>query len=123
MKDYDFFKAPLNNDIPDMKSSLHFNCHNEIITSFGIKDLTNNEDLRVRSTKIVCTIGKGTNNEQAVRKMIQKGMDVARLNMTYFDTDQESVVVGNIRRASEKEGKDIALMVELTGPSIRILGF
>lgn len=50
-------------------------------------------------------------------------MDVARLNMNYFEPGQEFKVINNIKKASALEKKDVAMMFELTGPYIRVLGF
>lgn len=37
----------------------------------------------MKLTKIVCTIGPSSNNENVIRKMINEGMDVARLNFSH----------------------------------------
>lgn len=55
--------------------------------------------------------------------MIKKGMDVARLNMSYFDIEEQSQVISNIQKASKRAGKDISVMVDLKGPLVRTLGF
>jgi pyruvate kinase len=44
-----------------------------------------NSDIKIRSTKIACTLGRITRSEEAITKMIQKGMNVARINMNYFE--------------------------------------
>ena len=43
--------------------------------------------------------------------------------MSYFETDQESNLINTINKVAEEQGKDIAIMVELIGPNIRVLGF
>ena len=55
--------------------------------------------------------------------MIQKGMNVARINMNYFDIHEQTEIISNIRRSATKEAKDVSIMVDLKGPLIRTLGF
>lgn len=55
--------------------------------------------------------------------MAKKGMDVARINMNYFDFDEQFESVNNVRKACEISGKELAIMVDLKGPLIRTLGF
>lgn len=51
------------------------------------KDNIMNDDLSVRSTKIVCTLGKKTKDVEPIKKMISNGMDIARLNMAFFEVN------------------------------------
>ena len=55
--------------------------------------------------------------------MIRKGMDVARINMNYFEIHEQGDIINNIKKAALKENKDISIMVDLKGPLIRTLGF
>ena len=50
-------------------------------------------------------------------------MDIARLNMNYFEVEDQDEILENIKNAAAKAGKDVALMVDLKGPLIRTLGF
>jgi pyruvate kinase len=54
----------------------------------------------VRSTKIVCTLGRITRDEEPIAKMIRKGMNVARINMNYFEIHEQNEMITNIRSAS-----------------------
>ena len=87
------------------------------------KGVVPNSDIHIRSTKIVCTIGNQSNNEEAISKMIKKGMNVARINMNYFDTHEQTDIIQNIRNSANKEAKDVSIMVDLKGPLIRTVGF
>ena len=82
-----------------------------------------NADIRLRSTKIICTLGRITRSEEAISKMIRKGMNVARINMNYFEIHEQNEMIANIRSAALKENKDVAIMIDLKGPLIRTLGF
>lgn len=82
-----------------------------------------NEDLKQRQTKIVCTLGHHTKNVEPIKKMLKKGMNIARLNMNFFDVREQGAIINNIREACSKTGKDCAIMVDLKGPLIRTKGF
>lgn len=72
-----------------------------------------------RKTKIVCTIGPASWDQEVVRKMIEAGMDVARVNGAFADTDELDRVASLIRNVSE----DVALMVDVKGPEVRLNKF
>jgi len=87
------------------------------------KGVVANADVTIRSTKVVCTLGRVTKDEENIAKMIRKGMDVARINMNYFEIHEQGDIINNIKKAALKENKDISIMVDLKGPLIRTLGF
>ncbi len=74
----------------------------------------------MRKTKIVCTIGPATNSYEKIEQLIQAGMDVARLNFSHGSYEDHLQVIENIRRASLKRGKSVAILQDLEGPKIRI---
>ena len=82
-----------------------------------------NADIRKRGTKIICTLGKKTKDKEAIKHMIEKGMDVARLNMNYFSVNEQDEIVNNVKQAAKELGKDVAIMVDLKGPFIRTTKF
>lgn len=71
-------------------------------------------------TKIVCTIGPSSCSEDMIIKLIEAGMDVARLNFSHgnFKSHNENIV--NIRKASAKTGIIIPIIQDLQGPKIRV---
>ncbi|MEA2021129.1 MAG: pyruvate kinase, partial [Candidatus Caldatribacteriota bacterium] len=73
-----------------------------------------------RKTKIVCTIGPASRNYEIIEKLIEKGMNVARLNFSHGTHEDHLQVIENIHRASLKTGKVIAILQDLGGPKIRI---
>jgi pyruvate kinase len=73
-----------------------------------------------RRTKIVCTIGPASADIEIVRRLIDAGMDVARLNFSHGTHDEHARVVENVRRASEDVGKPVAILQDLQGPKIRV---
>ncbi len=71
-------------------------------------------------TKIVGTIGPASNSYEKIEKLIQGGMDVARLNFSHGRHEEHHQVIENIRRASLKTNRSVAILQDLGGPKIRI---
>ncbi|MBW2964354.1 pyruvate kinase [Candidatus Woesearchaeota archaeon] len=67
-------------------------------------------------TKIVCTIGPGTESVSKIKQLYEAGMSVARINCSHGDHDQYRRFIKNIRTVSN----DIAIMLDTQGPEIRI---
>ncbi len=73
-----------------------------------------------RMTKIVCTIGPASRNYKMIKDLIKKGMNVARLNFSHGTHEEHQQAIENIRKASLKTGKVVAILQDLGGPKIRI---
>ena len=71
-------------------------------------------------TKIVCTIGPATRDPATLKKLIEAGMDVARLNFSHGDQGFHGENMRRIRAAAEETGMPVAIMVDLQGPKIRV---
>lgn len=76
--------------------------------------------LQTNKTKLVCTIGPASDSPQMIEKIIEAGMNIARLNFSHGDFDYHGKVIKNIRAASERIGKRVAIMADLPGPKMRI---
>jgi pyruvate kinase len=77
-------------------------------------------DLPMHKTKIVCTIGPASASPEVMEKMIQAGMNIARLNFSHGDFDSHRTVVRSLRSAASAAGKRVAIMADLSGPKMRI---
>lgn len=71
-------------------------------------------------TKIVCTIGPATESEEALRKLIKSGMNVARLNFSHGTHAEHKKVISRIRKISKTLRIPISILQDLSGPKIRI---
>ncbi len=71
-------------------------------------------------TRIVCTIGPASNTPAMLEKMINAGMNIARLNFSHGEFSDHKTVIENIRAASRATGKRVAIMGDLPGPKMRI---
>lgn len=73
-----------------------------------------------RRAKIVCTLGPATFSCAMIKRLIRTGMDVARLNFSHGTVEQHRKTVRNVRRAARELGKDVAILMDLPGPKIRV---
>ena len=74
----------------------------------------------MRNAKIVCTIGPATESLENMRKLVAAGMDVARLNRSHGDYEVHERVYANVRQAAKEAGRNVAVLVDLQGPKIRL---
>lgn len=73
-----------------------------------------------KRTKIVCTIGPACETQEILEEMIEAGMNVARLNFSHGSYEHHTMLIKNIRNASEKLGIPVAILQDLQGPKIRV---
>jgi pyruvate kinase len=71
-------------------------------------------------TKIVCTIGPASESPDVMTRMIEAGMNVARLNFSHGDFESHKQVIENLRAAAGRTGQRLAIMADLPGPKMRI---
>ena len=73
-----------------------------------------------RRTKIVATIGPASEQPDVLIRMIEAGLDVARLNFSHGSADEHRVRALALRKAASACGREIGLMGDLQGPKIRV---
>jgi pyruvate kinase len=71
-------------------------------------------------TKIVATSGPGSRTPAVLRKLIEVGVDVFRLNFSHGTHDEHSAVLADIRTLSWELGQHVAILQDLCGPKIRL---
>ena len=72
-----------------------------------------------RHSKIVCTIGPATRTPRMIKRLVQAGMDVARLNFSHGSHAEHAQSISMLRAASIEHQKPIAILADLQGPKIR----
>jgi len=77
----------------------------------------------MRRTKIVCTIGPASESVETLEKLIESGMNVARLNFSHGDFEEHLARIKNIRAAAKKKNKTVAILLDTKGPEIRTGNF
>ncbi len=73
-----------------------------------------------RKTKIVCTLGPATSGPERIHRLLEAGMDVARLNFSHGDHDSHRATIKTLRRVSGELGREVAILQDLAGPKIRL---
>ena len=74
----------------------------------------------MRSTKIVATIGPASRDPDVLDRMIEAGLDVARLNFAHGDPEHHAETAGMIRAAAERGGREVAVLQDVPGPKLRL---
>ena len=77
----------------------------------------------MRKTKIICTIGPSSENEETLTQMCLAGMNVARLNFSHGSHEEHEKKIELIKKVRRKLGLPIAIMLDTKGPEYRIRTF
>lgn len=72
-----------------------------------------------RHSKIVCTIGPASRDARVIKKLLEAGMDVARLNFSHGIHSEHLACIQMLRSTAHKLKKTIAILADLQGPKIR----
>lgn len=73
-----------------------------------------------RRAKIVATLGPASGSVEQIEALIQAGMNVARVNMSHGTHEAHAQMIKNIRTASLNQKQEIAILMDLQGPKIRV---
>ena len=74
----------------------------------------------MKKTKIICTIGPAVDEPAVLEKLMLAGMDVARINFSHGNYQDQAPRIETVKQVREKVGKPVALMLDTKGPEIRI---
>lgn len=72
-----------------------------------------------KKTKIVCTIGPASSDENVLLQLIEAGMDIARMNFSHSTHSEHKKVFDTIRLCEQRAGRPIGILADLQGPKIR----
>ncbi|MCB2156160.1 pyruvate kinase [bacterium] len=71
-------------------------------------------------TKVVVTVGPACAKFSQLRALADAGASVYRLNFSHGDYESHSAAIANIRKVSERIGRPLAILADLSGPKLRI---
>jgi pyruvate kinase len=74
----------------------------------------------IRKTKIIATIGPITASKKMLRKLMQKGVNVCRLNFSHLSHDLAKEIISNIKEVNQELHVHTAILADLQGPKIRV---
>ena len=75
----------------------------------------------MKKTKIVCTIGPKTESVEILKELLNRGMNVMRLNFSHGDYEEHGNRIKNLRQAISETGIRAALLLDTKGPEIRTI--
>jgi pyruvate kinase len=73
-----------------------------------------------RRTRIVCTLGPACTDPGVLGRMVESGMDVARLNFSHGTHASHAAILATLRTAASRAGRFVGVLQDLCGPKIRV---
>ena len=73
-----------------------------------------------RRTKIICTIGPASDSHEMISKLVEAGMNVARLNFSHGTGDYHLANIRRIQTIRKELKRPVAILMDLQGPKIRV---
>ena len=74
----------------------------------------------INKTKVISTVGPVTMEKEQIRKLMQNGTDVIRINMSHADYNFCRNIVESVNELNDELNLSVALLMDLTGPEVRI---
>jgi pyruvate kinase len=69
--------------------------------------------------KIIATIGPASSDKATIKKLMQAGMDVARINFSHGSHQEHAQVIKNLREGAQQLNRPVTILQDLSGPKIR----
>lgn len=77
----------------------------------------------VKKTKVICTIGPASDSAEVMEKMVNEGMNCARINLSHATEDGILKTIDYIREVRKATNLPVALLYDTKGPEFRTLKF
>ena len=74
----------------------------------------------IKKTKIVATLGPATSNKSVLKSMLEKGVNIFRINFSHANYDDVKKRIASIRELNEKYGFNAGILADLQGPKLRV---
>ena len=79
--------------------------------------------IKMRKTKIVCTLGPSTDNEDVLRQLMVEGMNVARCNFSHGVYEEHKKRMDMVKKIRKEVKKPVAILLDTKGPEVRVKQF
>lgn len=79
--------------------------------------------MQTRRTKIIATLGPATDAPGMLKRIVEEGVDVVRLNLSHGTAADHRKRAEDVRQVAEELGREIGILADLQGPKIRIEKF
>ena len=73
---------------------------------------------KIRKTKIIGTIGPASESEEMLKKLMQAGLNVCRINFSHGGYEENASKIEAVKKCREELGLPIALALDTKGPEI-----
>lgn len=73
----------------------------------------------MKLTKIICSIGPASNQPDVMEKMVNNGMNIARLNFSHATKEEKEQFLSCVRECRKRTGKNISILWDTKGPELR----
>ena len=77
----------------------------------------------MRKTKIICTLGPATEDDNVLRDLMLNGMNVARINFSHGTHESHLKTINRVKKMRSELGLPVALLLDTSGPEIRVGDF
>ncbi len=77
----------------------------------------------MRKTKIVCTLGPATDNDEILKELMLSGMNVARFNFSHANYDEHTQRLKTLKKFRNELDLPVAALLDTKGPEIRVKKF
>jgi len=77
----------------------------------------------MKKTKIIATLGPSSNNAKTLKSMLDAGLNVARINFSHGNPEQNQATIDLIKSVREKANLPLAILVDTRGPEVRVKTF
>lgn len=74
---------------------------------------------KLKKTKIICSIGPASTNPDVMEKMVDAGMNVARINFSHATLEERQNVVASVKEVRKRTGVNVAILYDTKGPDFR----
>ncbi len=78
------------------------------------------KDMTEKKTKIICTMGPSSDSEEVLRKMVEAGMNVARLNFSHGTHESHGKTMNMIKKVRQEMDVPLPILLDTKGPEYRI---
>lgn len=73
----------------------------------------------IRKTKIVCTLGPASDDDEMVSRLMDAGMNICRLNMSHGSYEEQAARIQRIKRLREEKNIPVGILLDTKGPEVR----
>ena len=66
----------------------------------------------IRKTKIIATIGPATSSKEMIKLLIQKGVNVCRLNFSHLSHNEAEEIISSVKQVNQELNVHTAILAD-----------